>query len=77
MEFRAQDTKIVRFLTKGFLWLGWSIDCNSTCCDKDEHVELQSIDHHSQKLPVSPRTLCCLCLRRCCFGLETKVIIKI
>ena len=33
----------------------WGIhqDANSANrCDKEEHVELQSIDHHSHKLPV-------------------------
>ena len=38
----------------------WGIhqDANSANrCDKEEHVELQAIDHHSHKLPVSSDTL--------------------
>ena len=34
------------------------------------------INEVSHSLPQKCRTLCCICLRSCCFGLETRIIIK-
>ena len=36
-----------------------------------------NIESTSGNLTVSSVTLCCICLRRCCVGLETRVNIKI
>ena len=44
----------------------------SICRSFPATTSLDRIDHVSITL-----TLCCISLRRCCFGLETRVIIKI
>ena len=43
---------VFRYEETGSLWLWWSIDCKSTCSSLSQHVESQSIDHHSHKIPL-------------------------
>ena len=42
------------------LWLWWSIDCNSTCSSLSQHVELQSIDHLNQQIPLPKSNYFCI-----------------
>ena len=64
--------------TKGYFEINWPLELfQPIMVQKSEPLWVGKTTFHTFSSRSTQRTLCCICLGRCCLGLETRVIIEI